>query len=317
MSGPGRPAAVRTAAGSGRTLARGRHGGRGACGAGTFGLASFALGALVALLGFAPARWLTQAVTGWSGHHLLLAQAQGSVWAGSAEVVLQAGPTAREASRLPGRLHWRWTWQNGGPAVHLRLDCCTPHALVLLVQSVPASPATSGWQVALRSATSTTSLGTGPGAAPPALPTLHLPAAWLTGLGTPWNTLQPTGHLHLRAPQFALQFRPGSATDWQAVGRVELEIEQLGTRLSPMAPLGHYRLRWNADPGGSAHLHLDTLDTGVRPAALRLSGQGEWVQGRLRFRGQARAAPGHEAALNNVLNILGRREGELTWITLG
>ena len=52
-------------------------------------------------------------------------------------------------------------------------------------------------------------------------------------------------------------------------------------------------------------------------AALRLQGSGQWVGGRLRFQGEAQAAPGREPALDNLLNILGRRQGPRSILNIG
>ena len=51
--------------------------------------------------------------------------------------------------------------------------------------------------------------------------------------------------------------------------------------------------------------------------ALLLSGRGHLGARGLQLRGEARAAAGQEAALNNLLNILGRREGALTRLSIG
>ena len=50
---------------------------------------------------------------------------------------------------------------------------------------------------------------------------------------------------------------------------------------------------------------------------LLLQGRGQWVGGRLRFAGDAQAAPGSELALTNLLNIVGRRDGPRSVITIG
>ena len=50
---------------------------------------------------------------------------------------------------------------------------------------------------------------------------------------------------------------------------------------------------------------------------LQLSGSGHWVGTRLRFQGEARAAPGLQAQLANLLNILGRREGDRAILSFG
>jgi general secretion pathway protein N len=51
--------------------------------------------------------------------------------------------------------------------------------------------------------------------------------------------------------------------------------------------------------------------------ALLLQGSGRWVGSRLRFEGSASAAPEREAALANLLNLIGRRSGARSIITVG
>jgi len=50
---------------------------------------------------------------------------------------------------------------------------------------------------------------------------------------------------------------------------------------------------------------------------LLLSGQGQWQGTRLQFRGEASAVPEHAAALSNLLNIIGRRQGARSLLSLG
>jgi general secretion pathway protein N len=50
---------------------------------------------------------------------------------------------------------------------------------------------------------------------------------------------------------------------------------------------------------------------------LLLSGSGQWTGSQWRFRGEARAAPGAEGELDNLLNFLGRRQGALSAISIG
>ena len=64
------------------------------------------LGGLVAGLVFAPASWLASGLSGATGQRLLLADARGTVWHGSAVLVLTGGEGSNDASALPGRLHW-------------------------------------------------------------------------------------------------------------------------------------------------------------------------------------------------------------------
>ena len=50
---------------------------------------------------------------------------------------------------------------------------------------------------------------------------------------------------------------------------------------------------------------------------MKLSGNGTWGPGGVRFRGEASAAATDEAALSNLLNIIGRRDGAKSVITIG
>jgi general secretion pathway protein N len=74
--------------------------------------------------------------------------------------------------------------------------------------------------------------------------------------------------------------------------------------------MGSYRITVNG--GATSTLQLATLE-----GSLQLSGSGRWVGSRLRFEGVASAAPEREAALSNLLNIIGRRNGARSIITIG
>lgn len=93
-------------------------------------------------------------------------------------------------------------------------------------------------------------------------------------------------------------------------GSVEFTARHMSSRLSTLQPLGSYRMTLTG--GDSPSLDLSTLE-----GALRLAGKGQWVGSRLRFSGEASAAPGMEAQLANLLNIIGRRQGERAIISLG
>jgi general secretion pathway protein N len=82
------------------------------------------LGSLVAGLVFAPASWLASALSGASGQRLLLADARGTVWQGSAVMVLTGGEGSHDASALPGRLHWTVGLEGMGLALRARHACC-------------------------------------------------------------------------------------------------------------------------------------------------------------------------------------------------
>ncbi len=257
-------------------------GGRSAWG---WALAGALLGALPALAVFAPAQWLASTVARASGGQVQLAQARGTVWNGSAQLVLTGGLDSQDAAALPGRLNWqlRPTW-GGGVRALVRAACCTPEPLRLQVQ-----PRWGGAQLTVQDNQS------------------QWPAALLTGLGTPWNTLQLQGQLALHTSGLGAEWASGRML---LAGQLQLDALALSTRLSTLRPMGSYRLL--LEGGAVPTLQLTTLD-----GALQMQGSGQWVGKRLRFEGEATAEPEREAALSNLLNIIGRRRGARSLITLG
>jgi general secretion pathway protein N len=87
-------------------------------------------------------------------------------------------------------------------------------------------------------------------------------------------------------------------------------MQQLSTRLSTLRPLGSYRVR--VQGGDTMAITLDTLE-----GSLQLTGSGQLLNGHVRFTGEASAAPDAEAALSNLLNILGQRQGAKSILKMG
>jgi general secretion pathway protein N len=248
-------------------------------------------GGVVALLAFAPATWLADAVAAKTNQRLLLADARGTVWNGSAVPVLTGGPDSRGATMLPGRT--RWTLGLRGLALELRVRqaCCINDEMVLLLRPRLG-------RVGVQLLPGTGNLG-------------EWPAAWLAGLGAPWNSLQLGGTLRLASPGLNLDMVAGH---WQLSGQASLDLSDIGSRLSTLERLGSYRvdIAGGTASGQGPSLTLSTLD-----GALQINGKGQWTGAQLRFRGEARAAPGFEGALDNLLNIFGRRQGALSLISIG
>ncbi len=249
------------------------------------------LGAIGALIAFAPASWLASAVADATGQSLLLADARGTVWNGSALPVLTGGAGSRDAASLPGRLHWSIGLKPRGIELRIAQSCC-------LAQSVP---------IVLRPGLGRFAASLAPGQ------TLagRWPAAWLAGLGTPWNTLQLGGELRLASSGFVVERVQGR---WRLDGKVEIELAEMSSRLATLAPLGSYQVVIAGDPAapGTANIALNTVE-----GALQLTGTGTWGASGLRLRGEASAQPGDEAALANLLNIIGRRSGTRSVISIG
>ncbi|WP_294635671.1 type II secretion system protein N [uncultured Aquabacterium sp.] len=257
-----------------------------------------ALGMLLGLSVFAPAPWLAQLVSGATDGRLLLADARGTVWRGEAVAVLTGGAGSRDARALPGRLNWtlRPTWT--GLQLRLQQGCCMPTPV--LVQIRP------GWgRVQARV------LMDEGGTAPPrdAGSVGHWPAAWLSGLGTPWNTLALGGVLRLESRGLTLEWVQGRA---RIDGSAAVSLDNVSSRVTTLTRLGSYRLDVVGDAQGQLQMRLTTLD-----GALLLSGEGSSGPGGVRFRGEARATPAEQGALDNLLNIIGRREGDRSVISIG
>ncbi len=279
------------------------------------------IGACFALVTQAPATWLANAISNGSQQRFVLQNAQGTVWRGSAialladgnppptatrpslsRPLLQANPLDQASSNktpvapntfgmpLPTRLYWDFS--SGFDVSLMRLvmraqiksNCCTPEPLHLA--------ASIGWQGLRVDVANQQS---------------QWPAHWLVGLGAPWNTLQPEGAMQLRTENLKWLSNSGSP---KIQGLVELTLSQIATPLSTLRPLGTYRLR--VQGGDTMAVTLATLEGG-----LQLSGNGQWASGRLQFKGEARAQSAFEAALSNLLNILGQRQGAISIMELG
>jgi general secretion pathway protein N len=262
-----------------------------------WGLWGLIAGLLYGLVAFAPAGWLAGSIASATGGRLLLTEARGTVWDGSAVLVLTGGLDSRDASALPGRMHWDLGLNGLGFALKLRQACCLNGEVALRIK-----PGFGRMQVELVPPA---------GAAQTGGTIAQWPAAWLAGLGTPWNTLQLGGVLRLSSPGLTLQSAQGR---WHVNGQADLLLLGASSRLSTLDTLGSYRVSVSGppDPTQPTQIQLDTLN-----GALLLGGSGQWTAGKVRFRGEARAAPGSEAALSNLLNIIGRRQGALSLISIG
>ena len=232
-----------------------------------------ALVGAITVLVFLPAAWLGPMVERQTGGRLTLGDAQGTLWRGSAFVGGAAGEGGSVTPLLPGRFSWRLS-----PLVlfgQVSMELANDKALA---QPVRITGSWSQWQVSAGE--------------------LLLPAEGLAGLGAPLNTLAPSGVIKLSWNLLDIA-RQGQAVVVQ--GRTVLSLTDMGSRMSPVKPLGSYEVAmdWR---GQQADMALRTVR-----GALLLSGSGTLANGRLRFSGQASAANGYEDTLGNLLNLLGQR----------
>ena len=242
------------------------------------------LGLVGALLVFAPARWLAGSIERATNDRVLLSDVRGTVWTGSAQLLLTGGAGSTDAVALPSRLDWQLRPAFGGLVARIATECCTNSPVELNIR-----PRWGGSQMTIGDAQT------------------QWPPALLAGLGTPWNTLQLDGNLMLETRGLSVEWVEGRLS---IAGRAELTAQRMSSRLSTLRPMGSYRMTLLG--GATPALTLDTLE-----GSLNLTGSGQWVGSRLRFSGAASAAPDREEALANLLNIIGRRSGARSIITIG
>jgi general secretion pathway protein N len=248
-------------------------------------------GVLVALVLFAPAAWVAGSVASATGQRLLLADARGTVWNGSAVAVLTGGEGSRDASSLPGRIGWALRPNGLGLQLRLQHACCLNGTVALNVK-----PGFGRTEYTLVS--------------PPGW-VGQWPAALLGGLGTPWNTMQLGGSVRLESPGLRVESVQGR---WVVDGRADFNVLDASSRLSTLESLGSYRMSISGD---AANPGLSLLSLSTAGGPLQLSGSGTWGPAGVRFRGEARAAAIEEATLSNLLNIIGRRDGARSVISIG
>ena len=253
---------------------------------GTWGWAAagLVLGLAAAIVLFIPASWLAARVESATDARIVLADAQGTLWNGTARLQFTGGAGSTDVLALPTPVEWHMRPHWNGLRIELFTACCTPQPLALRVH-----PGWRGTQVGFEDGQT------------------QWPASMLAGLGTPWNTLQLDGDMILSTRSLSVEWAEGRLA---LAGRAELQAQRIASRLSTLRPMGSYRITLTG--GAAPTLQLDTLE-----GALQLSGTGEWVGPRLHFNGVATAAPGREEALANLLNIIGRRSGARSIISIG
>ena len=219
-----------------------------------------------------PAAWITPQFAKATGGHVNLVEPAGSLWRGSASLMLAAGQDLGGATLLPGRIEWRtdfWPLLAG----HVRMRMQQTEAM----QDPVMVDAT------MRGAT----LSAG---------AIGVPASLLSGLGAPFNTLALDGAVQLT-------WSPWRVIGQNAYGRLSVTLTDVSSRVSLVKPLGSYRAVLQAQ-GASSTLELTTLK-----GPLLLNGQGTMSRTSTSFQGTASATPEQRDNLVGLLNLLGRPSG--------
>ncbi len=231
------------------------------------------LAVLATVVATLPAAWLVPQVEQQTGGRVSLGDPQGTVWRGSAFVGAASGTGEPLAPLLPGRFRWQ----------------LSPLALLGRIDAELANERALSQPLTVRGSWRAWDVGAG---------AIELPAERLAALGAPLNTIKPSGRMRLSWPALAVQRTPDGL---RIEGRMQLDMTEIASALSPVKPLGAYRMEflWRGD---AAHLTLSTLS-----GPLVLEGAGDIVRGRLQFSGQAWAREGKEQSLAILLNLLGQR----------
>jgi general secretion pathway protein N len=221
----------------------------------------------------APASWLGDMVEARSPVRLVYAA--GTVWNGSALLAVSDGQQAR---LVPGRVAWRIRWS----------EALTGRIVMDVRHAAAPSPVSIGFDGR--------ALHIAAGEA-------RLPAALLSALGAPFNTVRPGGTLYARWDALEIRrdgFDGSLAVDW----------EEAQSALSPVAPLGNFRITARGH-GARSEAKLVTLK-----GPLLIDGAGSLENGTMRFSATAGAEPAMRSSLNGLIAVLGRRSGDqavLNW----
>ncbi|MGE0311177.1 MAG: type II secretion system protein N [Lautropia sp.] len=224
-----------------------------------------------------------------------LADASGSIWNGSGRLVLvdlvterarderaasERGPAALAGVVIPGTVRWQ----------------VSPWPLLLGRLQARASHESMGTPVPIGGTLRRLDIGAG---------SLQLPSIDFGRLGSPWSTVKPTGSL-------AANWQPLVIENNQFKGKATLELRDIASSLTPVRPLGAYRIHVDAS-GATTQVRIETLQ-----GPLRLSGGGAFTpRTGLRATVAAEAEPAERLRLQSLLGLLGRRDGTRTIIKIG
>ncbi|MDR5803547.1 MULTISPECIES: type II secretion system protein N [unclassified Caballeronia] len=227
------------------------------------------------LLVMLPAAWITPQFARVTGGRVNLVDPAGSLWRGSATLMLATGGDVSGATLLPGRIEWTtafWPLFTGRVHMTMRQSEAMPDAVI--VDATPRGAFLSAGGIAV-------------------------PATLLSGLGAPFNTLNFDGSVRLTWTEFRVLGR-------NAYGQVVVTLDDMSSRVSRVKPLGSYRVALQAQ-GESAEIDLTTTR-----GPLLLKGNGTVSQGSTAFNGTATAAPEQRENLAGLLNLLGRHTDQDT-----
>jgi len=260
----------------------------------------FVLTLLITLIITAPATLLNSLATRVTHGRLLLTNVHGSLWQGTATpVIIQKDNVLMPLQQLHWKIHF-WLLWTGQLNISLWRDD--------LPQSSAMQAIFSGNQIELKQLQIT------------------VPAAALSEISPQLRLAQLQGKIQIASEHLLLNSR-------SITGTANADWLDAGSTLSPINPLGIYRLTLNGIPGndipgndipgndvsgndvsgnnaaGTETASSLNISLTTTSGALILKGNGNWspAQG-LKFHGTAQAAEGHQARLGSLLGYMGRQE---------
>lgn len=231
-----------------------------------------ALSSGAVLLARLPAAWIAPQFARATQGHVNLVNPAGSLWHGSATLMLAAGQDATGATVLPGRIEWQtafWPLFLGRVRMQMRQTEAMPDPVV--VEATPQRATVTAGSIAV-------------------------PASLLAGLGAPFNTLDFDGDVRLA-------WSPWRTFGSDAFGRLTVTLAGMSSRVSLVKPLGSYEVVLQAQGASS------TLDLSTSKGPLLLNGHGTFSRASTSFEGTASATPDQRDNLAGLLNLLGRPVG--------
>lgn len=220
-----------------------------------------------------PASLVGKALEHTSQQRIRMLYSQGTIWHGQLNVSIQ-GP--KHTIAIPNPIEWR---------IHLWPSQSWPRLTLTHTQlTQPLEIAWTHGQWSIRKGS------------------LQLPAAWLSALGAPFNTIRPEGVLLW------------SWENWDAEKNLNIQCmwRDAQSALSNIRPLGEYTMTLS---GSRNHPVQITISTQQGP--LILEGQGTWdPKHRFSLTGFASAHPKDQIALQGLMSQLGKQEGNRYRLTL-
>lgn len=241
---------------------------------GWIGIAAISLFFLTLFL--LPAKWVTGLVDDATACRVVVTQASGTIWHGSAAFGFAEQPLAkgaREDCQTPIAVTERFVW-------HTQCELSAMRCMSTITYPALEKPLQIVWRTSGVTIRANQVL---------------LPANILEAFGNPWKTLRPRGQLTARWTDLALGDSPS--------GMIRIIITNMASPISAITPLGSYEIQGSVAASASPW----SLQTTQGP--LLLKGNGQWSSAGLQFSGEANAAPEAADALQGLLALLGRKEG--------